>query len=133
MRWPYTGEPLRFGLDHGVEVVATQGALLLEVGADGGEVVVGLGFMHEAMVGLGAIQRRGGKGGVCRVGREQRVFLLAAVGGTEERGAGSLPAFVGVADWLMCRPRKPGSECIFWRERRTLIPISVRRSVRHVV
>lgn len=82
MRRLHTGEALRFGLDHGAEVVATQGALLLEVGVDGGKVVFGQVFMHEAMVGLGAIRRRGGKGGVCGVGREQSVFPLAAVGGT---------------------------------------------------
>jgi hypothetical protein len=32
MHCPHTGEALRFGLDHGEEVVTNQSALLLEVG-----------------------------------------------------------------------------------------------------
>jgi hypothetical protein len=59
MRRPNAGEASGLGFDHGVEIVVAQGALLLEVGADGGEVVVGQGFMHEAVVSLGAIPRTG--------------------------------------------------------------------------
>lgn len=81
MRGPHTGEALRLGLDHGAEVVAAESALLLEAGAVGGKVAVGQGFMHEAVAGVGAIRCGGGKGGVCRLRREQRVFSLAAVGG----------------------------------------------------
>ncbi|HSD18162.1 MAG TPA: hypothetical protein VLC71_13005 [Thermomonas sp.] len=40
MRRPHAGESLGLGFDHCTEIVTTMGALLLQVKADGGEVVV---------------------------------------------------------------------------------------------
>lgn len=74
---PHTGEALCFGFDHCTEVVAAWGRAV--AGADGGEVVVCHGFMHEATVGLGAIQRRGGKDRAGRASCVQRVSTLGMV------------------------------------------------------
>jgi len=45
MRGPDAGEALGLGFDHRAEVIATQGPLLLQVGSDGFQVVVGQGFV----------------------------------------------------------------------------------------
>ena len=47
------GEAPGFGLHHGAEVVAAQRALLFQVGAYRGEVVVGQHFAQQLSVGLG--------------------------------------------------------------------------------
>lgn len=62
MRRPHSGKALRLGLDHCLEVIAAVGALLLQVGADGGEVVLGQRFRQERPVS-GASQRIWGKQG----------------------------------------------------------------------
>jgi hypothetical protein len=41
---PHAGETLGLGFYHGPEVVTTQGALLLKMGSDSCQVVVGQGF-----------------------------------------------------------------------------------------
>jgi hypothetical protein len=45
MRGPDAGETSGLGLDHRAEVVAAKGALLLKIGPDGFQVVVGQGFV----------------------------------------------------------------------------------------
>jgi hypothetical protein len=41
VRRPDAGKSLSLRFDHGAEVVSTQGTLLLEIGSDGRQVVVG--------------------------------------------------------------------------------------------
>jgi hypothetical protein len=41
---PHAGEALGLGFHHGPEVVPTQGALLLKMGSDSCQVIVGQGF-----------------------------------------------------------------------------------------
>lgn len=45
MRGPDASEALGLGFDHRAEVVAAQGPLLVKVGSDGFQVVVGQGFV----------------------------------------------------------------------------------------
>ena len=45
MRGPDAGEALSLGFDHRSEVIVAQGSLLLKMGSDGFQVVVGQGFI----------------------------------------------------------------------------------------
>jgi hypothetical protein len=54
VRWPNAGKALGLGFDHGAEVVSTQGTLLLEIGSDGRQVVVGQGLAQKEAVGFAA-------------------------------------------------------------------------------
>ena len=47
MRGSDAGKTLGLGFDHGAEVVSAQGTLLLEIGSDGRQVVVGRGFAQK--------------------------------------------------------------------------------------
>ena len=81
MCWPDAGEALGFGLDHRAEVIPTQGALLLKVGSDGFQVVIGEGFVQQLSVGCGARFRRGGERNVFRMRRENGLLAKAAMAG----------------------------------------------------
>jgi hypothetical protein len=61
------GEAAGLDFDHGAEVVAAPGALLLQVEADVGKCVFGDGLVQQAPVGGGAIGRRGPEGEPGRV------------------------------------------------------------------
>lgn len=61
---PDAGEALGLGFDHCAKVIAAQCPLLLKIGSDGFQVVVGQGFVQQLAVGFGACFRRGSKGGV---------------------------------------------------------------------
>jgi hypothetical protein len=45
MSGPHAGEALSLGFDHRVEVISTQGPLLLKVGSDGFQLVIGQGLV----------------------------------------------------------------------------------------
>jgi len=51
VRRPDAGKALSLRFDHGAEVVSTQGTLLLEMGSDGRQVVVGQGLTQKEAVG----------------------------------------------------------------------------------
>lgn len=50
MSWTCTGEPLGLGFDHRLERVMTQGALLLQVGADVAEFIARKDFAQERSI-----------------------------------------------------------------------------------
>jgi hypothetical protein len=61
VRRPDAGKALSLRFDHGVEVVSTQGTLLLEIGLDGRQVVVGQGLAQKQAVGFAACLKKGGR------------------------------------------------------------------------
>src|SRR5512139_2367453 len=58
------GEALGFGLDHRLEGVASQRALLFQVDTDGREVIIGHHFTQKLAIGLGPTFDRGRQRGV---------------------------------------------------------------------
>lgn len=57
MRRPHAGEALGLGFDHGTEIVAAVGTLLLQVQADRGEVLVTDRLREHRAIALGATKR----------------------------------------------------------------------------
>ena len=80
MRRPDAGKALSLRFDHGAEVVSTQGTLLLEMGSDGRQVVVGQGLTQKEAVGVVACFGFGGECGIGRMRRQQGIRTAAAVG-----------------------------------------------------
>ena len=94
-------------LDHRAKVIAAQGALLLEAGSNGCQVVDRQGFVQQLAVGLGAWLRRGSQVGVFAM-RCEHGFLtktaMAGVAGPGEScwiighaGAGGIEIYIAVA------------------------------------
>ena len=83
MRGPDAGEASSLGFNHRAEVIATQGSLLLKMGPDCFQVVVGQGFIQQLAIGSGARFW-------CR--RERGVLLMR-----REDGVWTKPAMVGAA------------------------------------
>lgn len=76
------GEASGLGFDHGAKVVATQGSLLLKMGSDGFQVVVGQGSMQQLAIGLGARFGCASERGVWRVCREGGIKAEPAMRGS---------------------------------------------------
>lgn len=81
MRGSDAGEASSLGFDHGAEVVAPKRSLLLQVGSDGFEVVVGQSFAQQRAVGFGACFRSGGQCDVFGMRREKGILAKVAVAG----------------------------------------------------
>lgn len=74
------GEALGLGFDHGAEVVASPGALLLQVKPDVGQRVFGDRFVQQVPVSGSAISRNGAESEPSRVWGEARARTLPEVG-----------------------------------------------------
>lgn len=81
MRGSHAGEASGLGLDLGSEIVSAQRALLLEIVADGHEIVFRQCFMQQLTIGIGASRRRRTQGRIRGVGRENAIDPLAAIVG----------------------------------------------------
>ena len=83
MRGAHAGEALGLGFHHRAEGVAAVGALLLQVEAEGGEVVLAQSFGQQRPIAVGA------QGALHGMWRQQRVVAQAAkagAAGPDERG-----------------------------------------------
>ena len=74
MRGPHVGEALGLGLDHGAEVILAVGTLLLQVGADGGEILLVDCLRKHGAVRVAACVVGGAQGVLGRVKRQQGVI-----------------------------------------------------------
>lgn len=95
MRRAHASEASGLGFDHGAEVVAALGALLLQVLADRGEIFSGRGFVEHVPPAACAHGRVGIECRPGRVGRQHRSFAFAQRGGTTGPAPGG--RFVGDA------------------------------------
>ncbi len=80
MRGSHACEAPALGFDHGAEVIAAVGTLLLQPGAERGEVFVVEHFGQQLAIGSVACDFRGAQRVLDRVQREERVRPLAAEG-----------------------------------------------------
>ena len=77
---PDAGKALSFRFDHGAEVVSTQSTLLLEIGSDGQQVIVGQGLAQKQAVGLAACFGFRAECGMRRMRRQHGIRKAVAVG-----------------------------------------------------